>query len=284
MSFLGWWRSALLLIQASWSSGFSASNWVLFKWYWCIDLASMLKLNQDKTELLVIGPKHKVNPPIKGIHVAGEYIEVSNNARNIGVIFYAHVNLEKHVINTCKTAFYHLRNIAKIRNCLSQDNAETLVHAFISSKLDFCNALLYGLPQSVIDRLQYVQNCAARLVTRTRSSEHITPVLRRLHWLPVRQWIKYKILLLTYKALNGMVSKYIALISFSPILHPTRQLRSSSKNVLVTQKYNITFYGNRSFQVAASRLLNSLTDNLRSIQNLNGFKNKIKTLLFSGFY
>ena len=138
-------------------------------------LANMLKLNRDKTELLVIGPKHKVNPPIKGIHVAGEYIEVSNNARNIGVIFYAHVNLEKHVINTCKTAFYHLRNIAKIRNCLSQDNAETLVHAFISSKLDFCNALLCGLPQSVM--YKYVQNCASRLVlvTRTRSSEHIPP-------------------------------------------------------------------------------------------------------------
>ena len=119
-------------------------------------LASMLKLNRDKTELLVIGPKHKVNPPIKGIHVAGEYIEVSNNARNIGVIFDFHVNLEKHIMNTCKTAFYHLRNIAKIRNCLSQDNAETLVHAFISSKLDFCNVLLYGLPQSVIDKLQYV--------------------------------------------------------------------------------------------------------------------------------
>ena len=97
-------------------------------------LADVLKLNRDKTELLVTGPKHKVNPPIKGIHVAGEYIEVSNNARNIGVNFDSHVNLEKHVMNTCKTAFYHLRNIAKIRNCLSQDNAETLVHAFISSK------------------------------------------------------------------------------------------------------------------------------------------------------
>ena len=106
-------------------------------------LANMLKLNRNKTELLVTGPKYKVNPPIKGIHVAGE---VSYNAGNIGVIFDSHVNLEKHVMNTCKTAFYHLRNIAKIRNCHSQDNAETLVHAFISSKLDFCNALLYGLP------------------------------------------------------------------------------------------------------------------------------------------
>ena len=148
-------------------------------------LANMLKLNRDKTELLVIGPKHKVNPPIKGIYVTGEYTEVSNNARNIAVIFYSQVNLEKHVTTTCKTAFYHLRNIAKIRNCLSKDNAETLVQAFISSKLNFCKAPLYGLPQSVIDRLQYVQNCVARLVTRAQSSEHITPVLRRLLWLQV---------------------------------------------------------------------------------------------------
>ena len=90
-------------------------------------LANKLMLNRDKTELLVTGPRHKVSPPFKGIYVAGEYIEVSNNARNIGVIFDSHVNLEKHVINTCKTALYHLRNIAKIKNCLSQDNAETLV-------------------------------------------------------------------------------------------------------------------------------------------------------------
>ena len=113
-------------------------------------LASMLKLNRDKTELLVIGPKHKVNPPIKGIHVAGEYIEVSNNARNRGVIFDFHVNLEKHIMNTCKTAFYHLRNIAKIRNCLSQDNAETLVHTFISSKLDYVMPFYMAYPNQLL--------------------------------------------------------------------------------------------------------------------------------------
>ena len=202
-------------------------------------LANMLKLNRDKTELLMVGPKHQVNPPIKGIHVAGEFIEVSNNARKIGVIFDSHVNLEKHVINTCKTAFYHLRNIAKKRNCLSQDDAETLVHAFISSKLHFCNAHLLGLPQSAIDRLQYVQNCAARLMTRTRNLEHITPVLRRLHWLPVRQRITYKILLLTCKAMNNMGSKYIADL-LQPYT-PMRQLRSSSKNLLVTPKSNVNF-------------------------------------------
>ena len=136
---------------------------------------------------------------------------------------------------------------------------------------------IFGLSQSVIDRLQYVQNCAARLVTRTRSLEHITPVLRRLHWLPVRQRITYKILLLTYKALNGMAPKYIAGL-LQPYT-PTRQLRSS-KNLLVTPKSNLKFYGDRSFQVAAPRFWNSLTDDIRSIQILDVFKNKIITLLF----
>ena len=138
--------------------------------------------------------------------------------------------------------------------------------------------LFYRLSQSVIDRLQYLQNCAAQLVTRTWSSEHITPVLRRLHWLPVRQRITYKILLLTYKALNSMAPKYMADL-LQPYT-PTRQVRSSSKNLLVTPKSNLKFYGDRSFQVAAPRLWNSLIDDIRSIQNLDVFKNKIKTLLF----
>ena len=155
---------------------------------------------------------------------------------------------------------------------------ETLVHEFNSSKLDFCNALLYGLTKSVIDKLQYVQNCAARLVTRTRSSEHITPVLQRLHWLPVRQPFTYKILLLTYKALNGMAPRYIADL-LQPYT-PTRQLRSSSKNLLITSKSNRKFYGDRSFQVAAPMLWNSLPDDIRLIQNFDVFKNKIITLLF----
>ena len=106
--------------------------------------------------------------------------------------------------------------------------------------------------------LKYVQNCAARLVTRTRSSEHVTPVLRRLHWLPVRQPFTYKILLLTYKALNGMALRYIADL-LRPYT-PTRQLRSSSKYLLITPKSNLKSYGDRSFQVAAPRLWNSLTE------------------------
>ena len=124
----------------------------------------------------------------------------------------------------------------KIRNCLSQNEADILVLAFISSKLDFCNALLYGLPWSVLDRLQYVQNFATHLVSRTQSSEHtcITPVLYQLPWLPIKQWIAYKILLLMYNAMNGMAAKYI--VDLLDCYNPTRQLRSSSSNPIFITK------------------------------------------------
>ena len=79
-----------------------------------------------------------------------DYIEASSSVRNTGVIFFSHVNLEKHVMNTCKMAFYHLRNIARIRNCLSQDDAETLVHAYNSSKLDFLMLFYMAYPNRLL--------------------------------------------------------------------------------------------------------------------------------------
>ena len=131
-------------------------------------------------------------------------------ARNIGVAFDQEMTLAEHVTTLCKTCFLHLRNIAKVRDSLSQKDPEILVHAFISSKLDSCNSLLCGLPQSLIDRLQAVQNCAARPVTRSRKQDlYITPILEQLHWLPIYSRIKYKMLLLTFKALHGLATSYI---------------------------------------------------------------------------
>ena len=92
---------------------------------------------------------------------------------------------------TCKIAFFRICGIAKIRRYLSYDTAKTIVHAYITSRLDSCKALYYGLPKYLIDRLQPVQNSAARLVTTSRKHDHITPMLRCLHWLPMH----YRIIL-----------------------------------------------------------------------------------------
>ena len=109
----------------------------------------------------------------------------------------------------CKAAFYHLRNISRIRKYLSSQTAEMLVHAFVSSRLDYCNSLLYGLPKELLKKLQHVQNVVARIVTHTGKSDHITPVLCQLHWLPIGERIVLNILLLTFKCLNGLAPPYL---------------------------------------------------------------------------
>ena len=115
--------------------------------------------------------------------------------------------MDIYINNICRSASYGLYKIGCIRNFLNDKSTETLVHVFISCQLDQSNSLLYGLPDSLITKLQRIQNTAARLVSWTCSRNHITPVLHRL---PVKFRIMYKILLLSYKCLHGLAPDYLA--------------------------------------------------------------------------
>ena len=245
-------------------------------------VSNKLKLNREKTELLVLSARHRPRLLIESVQVANEQILPSVSARNIGVIFDQDMFLEQHVADICKVCFYHLRNIARIRDYLSLPDTETLVHAFITTKLDSCNSLLVGLPKSLLDRLQSVQNSAARLITRSKKYEHITPVMKQLHWLPVSFRITYKILLITYKALNGLAPGYIR--DLLHVYRPARQLRSSARNLLSVPTIKLATYGQRSFSHAAPMLWNSLPDSLRHCATLSSFKLNIKTYLFKQAY
>ena len=116
--------------------------------------------------------------------------------------------MNAHVNQLCKSASFSLRRVGQVRRYLDNATTEKLTHALITSKLDQCNSLLYGLPDKEISQIQRIQNSAARLVTRTKRQEHITPVLRKLNWLPIKKRIIYKILLLTYKSLKRLAPDY----------------------------------------------------------------------------
>ena len=165
-----------------------------------------------------------------------------------------------------------------IRKYLSVENAKTLIHAFVTCRLDNCNSLLYGLPGYLIHRLQLVQNCAARVVMRRSKYEHIKPILLELHWLPVSQRILFKILLLTYKALNGLAPAYISDLLSRYI--PARQLRSSTQFLLKVPTSNLKTYGDRAFSVCTPKLWNSLPLNVRLSSGIASFKSNLKTYLF----
>ena len=124
--------------------------------------------------------------------------------------------------------------LSKIRPMLSPADAETLIHAFISSRLDYCNSVFSGLPKSTTRSLQLVQNAAARLLTRTRKFDHITPILASLHWLPITSRSDLKVLLLTYKALHGLAPSYLKDLIIP--YNPSRTLQSLGSGLLSLPK------------------------------------------------
>ncbi len=129
-----------------------------------------------------------------------------NQVKHLGVILETHLSFSSHVKAVTKSVYYHLKNVARIKSFVSSQDFENLVHAFITSRVDYCNGLLTGLPKKTIRQLQLIQNAAARILTRTRKYEHIIPVLRSLHWLPVTLRTDFKVRLLVYKSLNGLGS------------------------------------------------------------------------------
>ena len=177
---------------------------------------------------------------------------------------------------------FHLRNISSIRSSISDESAHTLVHAFISSRLDYCNALLMGMSEASLAKLQRVQNMAARLVQKTRKMDHITPVLRALHWLPVRHRVTFKIILLTFKCIHAMAHVYLTDL-LTPY-KPARDLRSADSTLLVVPKTRLKTAGDRSFAHFAPKLWNSLPKNLRNINSLSTIKSALKTYLFLKAY
>ena len=198
-------------------------------------------------------------------------------ARNLGAIFDSNLNLEAHVNNICCASYFHIRNIGQIRSYLSQADIETLVHALISSHLDQLNSAVWASRYMLLKKLQRVQNTAARLVMGAKRHDHITPVLARLHWLPVKQRISFKILLLTHKCIHGAAPAYLT--ELIQLYEPRQSLRSQGQLLLRPVIASMS-YGDRSFSIAAPLLWNSLPLDIRSSKSVISVKKAIKSPLY----
>uniref|UniRef100_A0A672L323 Reverse transcriptase domain-containing protein n=1 Tax=Sinocyclocheilus grahami TaxID=75366 RepID=A0A672L323_SINGR len=237
---------------------------------------NFLQLNKEKTEVIAFGNKDEVLKVNAYLDSRG--LTTKNQVRNLGVILETDLSFSSHVKAVTKSAYYHLKNIARIRGFVSSQDLEKLVHAFITSRVDYCNGLLTGLAKKTIRQLQLIQNAAARILTRTRKSEHITPVLRSLHWLPVIFRIDFKVLLLVYKSLNGLGPKYIA--DMLTEYKPNRPLRSLGSSQLEIPRVH-TKQGECAFSYYATRSWNQLPEEIRCAKTLVTFKCRLKTHLFS---
>ena len=236
-------------------------------------------------EFLLVGTRQQLEKLDScSITVGNNRISPSPRVRNLGSWFDSTLSMTDHINKACNAAFYHLHNLRRIKKYLSRDSLMTLVHAFITSRLDYCNGLLFGLPKLQIAKLQRVQNAAARLILGIGKFSHITPALYGPHWLPVSLRIDYKILLLTFKCIYGLAPTYLSdLISIKS--NSLYNLRSTGTLLLDYPKGKmLTTLGARSFSAAVPKLWNELPVELRQTTSLNSFKSRLKTYLFKKYF
>lgn len=235
--------------------------------------SNSLHFNENKTEVIIFGPSGNPNTSNFNLHSFEPFVK--SHAKNLGVILDSNFTFEKQISSVVQRSFFKLRLLSKVRSFLSFKNFERAIHAFIISQLDYCNSLYAGVSQTCLARLQLVQNAAAHLLTRTKRCEHISPVLASLHWLPVRFRINFKILLLTYKALNGQAPGYLSdlLQTYTPL----RSLRSSDLLLLAVPRSRLVHRGDRAFAVVAPKLWNNLPLHIRQAPTVNLFKSYLKT-------
>ena len=243
-----------------------------------------LKFNGPKTEFLIAG-----NPSVMSqldkpkLNIDGVDIVPKDQVRNLGVMFDESLSLSNHVSMLCQKMFFEIRNISFNRKYMPNDVVSQLMVSLVLSKMDYCNSLFTGLPQNLLNKLQRVQNCAAKVCLGKLKYDHVTPLLKELHWLPVKHRIDYKIATLCHKHFLGTLPSYLSCLLHQPT--QIRTLRSSSdKTILFKPMKVLKTYGERSFEFYAPLIWNSLPKELREIDNHNTFKTRLKTHLFQKAY
>ncbi|KAK5928564.1 hypothetical protein CgunFtcFv8_013618 [Champsocephalus gunnari] len=243
--------------------------------------AHHLKLNLDKTELLFLPEKDCPTLDLT-INISTSVVSTTQTARNLGVILDNNLSFTANIAATTRCCRYTLYNIRKIRPQLTQKAMQLLVQALVTSRLDYCNSLLAGLPACAIRPLQLIQNAAARLVFNLPKFSHTTPLLRSLHWLPVTAIFHFKTLVLAYHAANGSGPSYIQ--DMVKLYTPARALRSASAKRLAAPSLRggpkFPSAKTRGFDILAPKWWNELPIDIRTAESLHIFRGRLKTHLF----
>ena len=253
--------------------------------------ANRLKLNADKTEFILFGTKSQRSKlsSFFPVDILGSDVNPSDKVRNLGVIFDSGFSFSDHVASVCRSCFVGIRDLRRIRKRLNRDTAVVLANALVSSRLDYCNSLFRSLSVRDSKKLQCVQNALARVVSRTTKFSHVTPVLKSLHWLPIKQRVCFKTATIIYKVLNNGAPAYLSSILCRYACATNTRRSNPENNYLQVAKYKSsviksTVHFQNSFSYDGPTLWNTLPLNIRTAPTLSSFKRKLKTHLFDEAY
>ena len=246
-------------------------------------LGNGMQLNPDKSEVLLVATRAQAAKFAGKVEVtvAGSKLAYSLRLKCLGVTLDQTLSFDNHTQNIVKSCNYHITALRHIRPLLDRQVANTIACSIVSSRLDYCNSLLYGISDKNTNKLQRLQNSLARVVSGTAKRAHIRPVLAELHWLPVAERVQYKIALITHKALSNNQPEYLTDIISE--YKPSRSLRSAGQRLLAMRRTK-SVSSSRAFSCAAPSIWNSLPANIRNEMNMRNFKTKLKTHLFASAF
>ena len=237
-----------------------------------------LALNPSKTEFLLLGTPYYLNKfnHINSVKFGDTFVTQGQSVRNLGIIFDKSMSFTDQINHVCKISHFQIRDLRRIRDIVPRSALISLANALVTSRLDYCNSLYNGITKANIQKLQRIQNSIARAITKTPKYDHIRPILKNLHWLPVEQRITFKTGLLTYKALQTSQPQYLK----SMLNHPKHSHSTRSANSLLDVPRTNNEIGKRAFSVAGPKVWNSLPLSVRTANSLSTFKSRLKTHLF----
>ena len=250
-------------------------------------IANMLKLNDNKTQLMLVTSnrtKHLHNLPTS-ITIGNAQVPFKQSVKNLGFTLDCHLTMNAHVTNIARTCYFELRRLASIRRFLTSIATATLVFAFVLSRIDYCNSLLFGSTLDVTSHLQRIQTFAARVILCLPKSSSIKTHLKSLHWLPVKVRSTYKIACLCYHCHSITAQSYVADMLHTEPSH-NRITRSSSYTMPLLNRpaHSKATLGDRSFSFASSSVWNSIPNDVGCDPSLSLFKSRLKTYLFRSVY
>ena len=241
-----------------------------------------LKMNSSKTEYILFGSAYHLGQcTTNGLNVNGESVTLSNEIKYLGVHLDNKLTLKHQISLKCRTAMWNIQRVKLIRDVLTQSACETLLLGLVISHLDYANSLYIGLPDCDIQKLQRVQNIAAKLVL--RSSDNSRDCLKKLHWLPVKLRIKHKVLTMVYKSLHGESPSYL-----KDLINRHQIRRQGLRSEDVYDKLEVPFarrktFASRAYSVAAPAWWNEIPNYVKQAGNVETFKKRLKTVLFDQF-
>jgi len=243
--------------------------------------SNRLQLNTSKTEILWCSTSRRRHLlPTTAVRIGVDYVSPSSAVRDLGIMIDSDVSMRSHVSRTVSGCFAVLRQIRSIRRSVSVSVFTSLVVSLVMPRLHYGNATLAGLPEYQHRRLQSVLNAAARLIYRKSRCQHVTPLLRELHWLRSKERVDFKLAVLIFRCLHGLAPRYLSDDIRRVADTNRRLLRSASSGALSVRPTRLVTMGDRAFPVAGSRLWNNLPFEVTSAPTLPVFSSRLKTYLF----